>query len=437
MIECTVGVMAYNEEHNIVAVLQALLNQSQVTCQICNIIVVASGCTDRTVELAQRVAREHASVSVEVQAERAGKAAAINRLIKLAQGDVIVLVGADTLPHPTALEHLVQPFEDSHVGMTGARIVPLNDPRKFLGFAVQMLWHVHHRMALRWAKLGELVAFRNVISELPINSATDEVALEALISAQGLRLVYAAEALVYNMGPRTLSDFLTQRRRIYAGHLHVAAKYGYVAASLPLRHLLVLAQESVDRYPSLLLWMIGAVLLEIWARALGGLDFTFGRTLQIWRPVRSTKQVLTSSGPLTLLMLQCRAGTINPARLLHSAKTVPALQGTLVWWDHRNSQLLFKLPTGHATESLEPWLHEITRHLSAASRPPEDIVLSYWIVTFSRTSAGLQLAPNDLRLPAPGPVADSKLPWDPECQPIRSTVPTRAIGSPQARHSVD
>ena len=437
MIECTVGVMAYNEEHNIVAVLEALVNQSQVTYKINQIIVVASGCTDRTVELARRVAREHALVSVEVQAERAGKAAGINRLIQLAQGEVIVLVGADTLPHPTALGHLVQPFEDPHVGMTGARIVPLNDPREFLGFAVQMLWHVHHRMALRWAKLGELVAFRNVIQELPVNSATDEVALEALISARGLRLVYAAEALVYNMGPRTLSDFLTQRRRIYAGHLHVAATCGYVAASLPLRHLLVLAQESFDRYPQLLPWMIGAVLLEMCARALGGLDFMLGRTLQIWRPVRSTKHVLTGSGSLCLVTLQCRPGTINPAHLLHTAQTVPALQGTLVWWDHRHSQLLLKLPASQATEGLEQWINAIARHLSDASLSPEGIVLSYWIVTFSRTSAGLQLAPNDLRLSAPGPMADGKLPSHPECQPIRSTVPTRVIGSPQARHSVD
>jgi biofilm PGA synthesis N-glycosyltransferase PgaC len=437
MIECTVGVMAYNEEHNIVAVLEALLNQCQGTCHICKIIVVASGCTDRTVELARRVAQEHALVSVEVQAERAGKATAINRLIQLAQGDVIVLVGADTLPHPTALEHLVQPFEDSHVGMTGARIVPLNDPRKFLGFTVQMLWHVHHRMALRWAKLGELVAFRNVISELPINSATDEVALEALISAQGLRLVYAPEALVYNLGPQTLSDFLTQRRRIYAGHLHVAAQFGYVAASLPVRHLLVLAQESIGRYPSLLPWMIGAVLLEIWARALGGLDFMFGRTLEIWRPVRSTKQVLTSSGPLMLLTLQCRAGTIRPARLLQCARTVPALQGTLVWWDHRNSQLLLKLPASQKSECLEPWIDQIARHISDRRQSPQDIVLSYCIVTFSRTSAVLQLAPNDLRLPAPDPAADSKLPSHSECQPILTVVAARVMGSPQARQSVD
>ena len=252
MIRCTVGVMAYNEESNIIQVLRALLNQRTRDCQIVEIVVVASGCTDRTVEFAQAIAQSYPLVKVEVQTQRAGKAAAINQLINIAQGDVIVQVGADTLPDPTALEHLVRPFAGPSVGMTGARVVPLNDPRNFMGFTVQMLWHVHHRLALRWPKLGELVAFRNVVAELPVNSATDEVALEALISAQGYRLVYTPEAIVYNRGPQTSNDFLIQRRRIFAGHLHIATAYHHVAASMPLSHIFYLVKESVGHYPGLL-----------------------------------------------------------------------------------------------------------------------------------------------------------------------------------------
>ena len=59
MIRCTVGVMAYNEEHNIVRALHAVLNQRLTACQVIEIVVVASGCTDRTVELAEEVARAH------------------------------------------------------------------------------------------------------------------------------------------------------------------------------------------------------------------------------------------------------------------------------------------------------------------------------------------------------------------------------------------
>jgi poly-beta-1,6-N-acetyl-D-glucosamine synthase len=393
MIRCTVGVMAYNEENNIVQVLQALLNQRLCDNHIVEIIVIASGCTDRTVELAQAVACQHPIVKVEVQARRAGKAAAINRLISLAQAEVIVLVGADTLPDPNALEHLVQPFAQPEIGMTGARVIPLNDPRTFLGFTIQMLWHMHHRLALRWPKLGELVAFRNIVAELPVNSATDEVVLEALIQAQGYRLLYVPEAIVYNRGPQTLDDFLTQRRRIFAGHLQIATSYHYVAASMPLAPLVPLMREAMSRYPYLLPRIAGAVLLECWGRILGTLDFLTGHRHAIWRPALSTKKVQQHHQSFTLVTLNCRTGSVNPAKLLRNARRLPASQGALFWWDQRHGQVLFMLPTDQlTTEDLEKRIKVLAAYISspntaAASSP----VLSYRVVQFTPLIASVNI----------------------------------------------
>lgn len=384
MIRCTVGVMAFNEEHNIVQILQALLSQRLNVCNVAEIIVVASGCTDRTVELAQQVACTHPIIKVDVQAERLGKAAAINRLIHIAQGDVIVLVGSDTLPDPTALDYLVQPFTDPLVGMTGARVVPLNDPRTFLGFTVQMLWHLHHCLALRHPKLGELVAFRNVVSELPVNSATDEVALEALISKQGYCLVYVPEAIVYNRGPGTLKDFLLQRRRIFAGHLHIAATFHYTASSMPPVYLLPLVWRTLGQYPRLLPWTAGAMLLEGLGRTLGSLDFFIGQSHHIWRPVRSTKKVHKDRQPLTLVALQCRTGSVRPANLMRNVRHIPTSQGVLFWWDPPHSQVLFILPNDQfTTESLEDRIHALATYINSHSTPAGDSVVSYRVVQFA------------------------------------------------------
>jgi glycosyltransferase involved in cell wall biosynthesis len=378
MIRCTVGVMAYNEEQNIIQILHALLNQNRSVCQIEEIVVVASGCTDRTVELAEAVAREHPMIKLDVQAERAGKAAAINRLISIAGGEVIVLVGADTLPDPTALEQLVRPFEDPLVGMTGARVVPLNDPRTFMGFTAQMLWRMHHRLALRWPKLGELVAFRNLVPELPLNSATDEVALEALITARGYRLVYAPEAIVYNYGPQTLGDFLIQRRRIFAGHLHIAATQSYVAASIPIMHLFRLAFDALDRYPDWLPWMVCAVTLECWARLLGTMDFLLGHSHQIWRPVRTAKLKHQHNQTLTLVAMQCRAGSIGPVSVMRGLRRIPASEGSLCWWDQEHSQVLFMLGTQPSSASaLEDRVKALAEYISSPSAPA---MLDYRVV---------------------------------------------------------
>lgn len=388
MINCTVGVMAYNEEHNIVSTLHALLNQRVHTGQITEIIVIASGCTDRTVERAREVALAYPLITIEAQCDRAGKAAAINHLIKIARSDVIVLVGADTLPDPTALEHLVQPFTDPMVGMTGARVVPLNDLRTFLGFTTHILWRVHHRMAMRWPKLGELVAFRNVVTALPLNSATDEVALEALVSAQGYRLVYVPDAVVYNRGPETLDEFLWQRRRIFAGHLHIASIYGYVAASMRPSHLLVLAAEAFSRYSFLLPLLSGAVLVELWARWLGTLDFYFGRSHHIWQPAISTKQVQPRAQPLTLVVFQCRSGSVKPDQLIRAMRSIPASQGLLFWWYQRRSQVLFIVPAGASSRgTLEDRVSALATHLTSRQSQGTSAVLSYRVVQFLASSA--------------------------------------------------
>lgn len=384
MIRCTVGVMAYNEERNIVQVLHALLNQRDGLCSIEEIVVVASGCTDRTVELARQVAQAHPVVRVDVQPQRHGKAAAINHLITIARCDVIVLVGADTLPDPTALHHLVQPFTDLAVGMTGARVVPLNDPRTFLGFTVQMLWQMHHLMALRWPKLGELVAFRKAIGELPAKSATDEVALEALCVGRGYRLVYAPEAIVYNRGPETLEDFVIQRRRIFAGHLHIANAYKYVAASVPLGHLLTLARDAARLFPGQLPWMAAAVALECWGRALGVLDHLLGRSHHIWRSAPSTKQVHEDQSGFALIAFECAAGTIRLDDLMRITRYMPPSQGTLLWWDRQRHQMMFKVPTDQpASFSLEDRTQQLAAYVAGESRSAQSALWVSRVVRFA------------------------------------------------------
>ncbi|HMQ29567.1 MAG TPA: glycosyltransferase [Chloroflexaceae bacterium] len=363
-IRCTIGVLAYNEERNIVQVLRSLVAQRLYACEVDEILVIASGCTDRTVPLAQEFARQHPMVRVVAEAERAGKAAAINHLIALARSEVVVLVGADTLPDPLAVQHLVRPFADPTVGMTGARVIPLNDPRTFLGMVVQMLWRVHHILAQRWPKLGEMVAFRKVIDAIPVASATDEVALEALITARGYRLVYAPEAIVYNRGPQTYHDFLLQRRRIFAGHLQVAARDSYVASSMPVLHLVWLAYAGVRRRPDLLVVALMATLLELFARLLGWLDFRHGRPHHIWRQVRSTKQVAQPRQMGSLLFLQCRPASVSTRQLRRVLHRIPPEHGKLLWWDYQQGQVIFLLPEEQlAPEALSARVRALTGYL--------------------------------------------------------------------------
>src|SRR5712691_13266471 len=205
---CSIGIMAYNEEANIAHTLQAVLEQQGPSMRIEEVIVVASGCTDRTVPIVAEIASQEPRVRLCIQEKREGKASAINLFLKQARSPVVVLIGADVIPETSAVENLCAPFKDPKIGMVGGRPVPVNDPETFMGHTVHLLWRLHDRVARVTPKLGEVIAFRNVISGIPTNSSVDEISIQALISQLGYQLIYRPDCVVYNKGPLTIRDFL-------------------------------------------------------------------------------------------------------------------------------------------------------------------------------------------------------------------------------------
>jgi biofilm PGA synthesis N-glycosyltransferase PgaC len=153
---------------------------------------------------------------------------------------------------------------------------------------------LHDHVSRKKPKLGEIVAFRNIIPFIPTESAVDELSIQAVVTAIGLRLVYEPSAVVYNRGPETVRDFINQRRRIFAGHLLVAKQQGYTASTMNvariIRALVRSESRNVVRAP---LWAAGTVTLEATARCLGYYDVLRRRPHHVWSVVQTTKKDLT------------------------------------------------------------------------------------------------------------------------------------------------
>lgn len=310
LIECSVGIMAYNEEPNIERTVRAVLEQRGPSMSIKEIIVVASGCTDRTVPIVADLALAQPRVRLCVQEQREGKASAINLFLKQASSEVVILIGADIIPETGAFEKLCAPFHDPLIGMVGGRPVPVNDPSTFMGHTVHLLWRLHDRVARVTPKLGEVIAFRNVISGIPTNSAVDEISIQALISQLGYQLLYKPDSVVYNKGPVNLKDYLKQRRRIYAGHLKVLKQQQYEASTMkvsPILRQLIACREFTMSSFQQTLWTLGAVMLEAYARLLGHYDYWRKRDHFIWQRVDSTKNL--EEGELKIRRI-CNAQTV-------------------------------------------------------------------------------------------------------------------------------
>jgi poly-beta-1,6-N-acetyl-D-glucosamine synthase len=289
-IGCSVGIMAYNEEANIADAIGAILSQELTAGHIAELIVVASGCDDRTVPIVSDIACRDPRVRLIEQERREGKASAINLFIGAATSPVLLMVSADVLVEDGTIDALLRHFEDPGVGMAGGHPIPVNPETTFLGHAVHLQWRLHDRIARESPKLGEIVAFRNVVPSIPADTAVDEISIQALIRQLGYRLVYEPEALVYNRGPATLRDWLRQRRRIHAGHLRIVEQQGYSASTMSsTRVLRALAGSGSFRTPRAVAWSIGTVGLEATARALGRYDVARRRPQHVWEISATTK----------------------------------------------------------------------------------------------------------------------------------------------------
>jgi biofilm PGA synthesis N-glycosyltransferase PgaC len=289
-IDCSVGIMAYNEEANIADAIGAILGQELTAGHVAELIVVASGCDDRTIPIVRDMAGDDPRVRLIEQERREGKASAINLFIGAATSPVLLMVSADVLVEDGTIDALLRHFEDSGVGMAGGHPIPVNPETTFLGHAVHLQWRLHDRIARESPKLGEIVAFRNVVPSIPDDTAVDEISIQALITQLGLRLVYEPEAVVYNRGPATLRDWLRQRRRIHAGHLRIVEQQGYSASTMSsTRVLRALAGSGSFRTPRAVAWSIGTVGLEATARALGRYDVARRRPQHVWEISATTK----------------------------------------------------------------------------------------------------------------------------------------------------
>jgi len=292
MFSLSLGIMAYNEEANIGRLLQSVLNQRFTGCFLKEIYVVVSGCTDRTEDIVGEFIKQDKRIKLLVQIQREGKASAINLFLSKASGDIFILESGDTVPEEGTLDKLVVPFGDPNIGMTGAHPIPVNSKDSFIGFTVNLMWSLHHKIALMTPKLGELVAFRSLVREIPKDTAVDEASIEAIIRDRGYELCYVSDAFVKNKGPENIRDFIKQRRRIAAGHKHLLREQKHeVSTSDPRNILRLLIQEHSWNLKDTV-WTIGAICLEMIGRALGSYDFFVRKkNPYVWDIASSTKRL--------------------------------------------------------------------------------------------------------------------------------------------------
>ena len=290
-------VPAHNEADNIDGLIASLLAQETAVARITEVVVVASGCTDGTADIARKAARGKPGIHVVVQERRGGKVAAINEYLHFRdkRAEIIVVSSADLRVAPDVVEQIVLAFRDQpKLGMVGAHPVPDNDQRTLASRMVRVLWELHHQIALESPKMGELVAFRaSLVDRVSELSVVDEASVEDIVVSKGFELGYLPDAIVTNHGPENIEEYFEQRRRIARGHYWLRFAFGYEVATMRGSQVALRALDLFrNEKPEGKLAVVAAAGVELAARAAGFVDARIiGGRHRTWKSLRSSKKL--------------------------------------------------------------------------------------------------------------------------------------------------
>lgn len=284
-----IGICAYNEENNIGSFLQNLVLEQNLP-KDCRIMVVCSGCTDRTPLIVKEFQKRDARIEPIIEKVRRGKANALNKIFKKAResAEVLVLVNADTLPARGSITKLISRLESSDAGAVFARPVPLKNSRGVCYDIVRVVWRLHHIISLLEPKFsGELCAIRtSCLQAIPENVATDEPYIDLAIRKEGYDILYVPDAFVYIKCPTNVNDLLKQRKRIRIGHMQLRNMTGVSVSTSSFRNVLraICALRTTEIF-----YVLPGVFLEMIAYFQARVALSKGRVPYRWEPIKSTK----------------------------------------------------------------------------------------------------------------------------------------------------
>ena len=220
----TIIIAAYDEEDHLEGTLASIRRQDYTGPL--EVIVVNDGSRDRTSAVARRVAADWTAVRVIDLSHNLGKSHALNHGLEATRTDLVVTVDGDCVLIVTALRHLVERYAADPPGTCAvAGMVFVRNSRDswitraqewdyFHGIAavkrVQSLYH-GTLVAQGAFSLYERAALR-AVGGWPHGVGEDIILTWALLE-RGWRVGHAEDACLFTTAPRTLGQFVMQRRR--------------------------------------------------------------------------------------------------------------------------------------------------------------------------------------------------------------------------------
>lgn len=216
--------VAARNESAVAHELLAALAQLDYPAERLSFVLVSDGCTDDTAASFRNWAARRPGAQVVELSAHAGKAAALNEGLRLAGGELVVVLDADLRPQPGFLRELVPLFADERVTAAATYLRPANaSDNVFTRYAAVTSW-VHQlvtsagadRLGLNPPTFGA-AAYRSdaleAIGGFPPVPVGVDVATSRLLTRHGWHTRFAPTSIVDNTVASTLADYWRQHVR--------------------------------------------------------------------------------------------------------------------------------------------------------------------------------------------------------------------------------
>lgn len=247
----SVLIPAWNEEVGILKTLNSVINTEYSELEI---IVINDGSTDKTHQLVsnfiQNYEQNHPQLDAPIikylKLPNGGKAKALNQGLRIATGEIVLTVDADSVMDKNMITNMVKRFTDKKVAAVAGNVVVGN--RKKPIELLQQLEYLHgfwfKRADSNFNSVhiigGAAAAYRKAILEeaggFDESIITEDVELSMRLLAMGYATRYAADAVVYTEGPSEWKCLCSQRLRWKFGRLLTYIKHRSLFFSLSKKH---------------------------------------------------------------------------------------------------------------------------------------------------------------------------------------------------------
>lgn len=240
-------IVPVKNEENVINRLLTALSKLSYPAQKTEIIVVEDGSTDNTANLCNNFAKNHENVKILQRTISNGKPSALNYALAHANGDIVAVFDADSVPDPDSLTTVCEYFKEPDVAAVQGRTSSINAKQNMLTQFISYEEAVWCEAYLRGKDVLNLFVHlrgscqfirRDVLNKLRGFSETvlsEDMEISARLTENNYKIRYASDVAAMQESPSDWKTLFKQRTRWYRGTMEVAFKYGRLMANPSLK----------------------------------------------------------------------------------------------------------------------------------------------------------------------------------------------------------